>query len=97
MTGAIAPPARTTATSRRRRSPRRSGSASSCRTSTPTDSSDQDIDDIARYVRSTVHPDDAGGWGIGHVGPIPEGMIAWTLAIASLLLIARLIGEREPR
>lgn len=59
--------------------------------------SDQDIDDIARYVRSTVHPDDAGGWGIGHIGPIPEGMIAWFLAIASLLLIARLIGEREPR
>jgi ubiquinol-cytochrome c reductase cytochrome c subunit len=58
--------------------------------------SDQDINDIARYVRSTVHPDDAGGWGIGHIGPIPEGMIAWFLAIASLLLVARLIGEREP-
>ena len=58
--------------------------------------SDQDINDIARYVRSTVHPDDAGGWGIGHIGPIPEGMIAWFLAIVSLLLVARLIGEREP-
>ena len=56
----------------------------------------QDINDIARYVRSTVHPDDAGGWGIGHIGPIPEGMIAWFLAIVSLLLVARLIGEREP-
>jgi ubiquinol-cytochrome c reductase cytochrome c subunit len=58
--------------------------------------SDQDINDIARYVRSTVRPDDAGGWGIGHIGPIPEGMIAWFLAIVSLLLVARLIGEREP-
>ena len=58
--------------------------------------SQQDINDIARYVRSTVHPDDAGGWGIGHIGPIPEGMIAWFLAIAGLLLVARLIGEREP-
>jgi ubiquinol-cytochrome c reductase cytochrome c subunit len=58
--------------------------------------SDKDIDDIARYLRSTPHPDDAGGWGIGHIGPIPEGMIAWFLAIASLLLVARLIGEREP-
>ena len=56
----------------------------------------QDINDIARYVRSTVHPDDAGGWGIGHIGPIPEGMIAWFLAIVSLLVVARLIGEREP-
>jgi ubiquinol-cytochrome c reductase cytochrome c subunit len=58
--------------------------------------SDADIDNIARYVRFTPHPDDRGGWGIGHIGPIPEGMIAWFLAIASLLLIARLIGEREP-
>lgn len=58
--------------------------------------SDQDINDIVRYVRSTSHPDDAGGWGIGHIGPIPEGMIAWLLAIVSLLLVARLIGEREP-
>ena len=56
----------------------------------------QDINDIARYVRSTVHPYDAGGWGIGHIGPIPEGMIAWFLAIVSLLVVARLIGEREP-
>ncbi|HEX3318958.1 MAG TPA: c-type cytochrome [Solirubrobacteraceae bacterium] len=58
--------------------------------------SDQDINDIVRYVRSTTHPDDAGGWGIGHIGPIPEGMIAWFLAIVSLLVVARLIGEREP-
>ena len=58
--------------------------------------SEQDINDIARYVRSTPHPDDSGGWGIGHIGPIPEGMIAWFLAIAGLLLVARLIGEREP-
>jgi ubiquinol-cytochrome c reductase cytochrome c subunit len=59
--------------------------------------SDQDIADIARYVRSTAHPDDLGGWGIGHIGPIPEGMIAWFLAIVSLLLVARVIGEREPQ
>ena len=59
--------------------------------------SDQDIDDD-RPLRParTVHPDDRGGWGIGHIGPIPEGMVAWFLAIASLLLVARLIGEREP-
>jgi len=58
--------------------------------------SDADIADIARYVRSTSTPDDRGGWGIGHIGPIPEGMIAWFLAAGALLLIARLIGEREP-
>lgn len=55
------------------------------------------IDSIARYVQSFQTPDDRGGWGIGRIGPIPEGMVAWLLAAASLLLIARLIGERMPR
>ena len=58
--------------------------------------SNADIDSIARYVQSTQSPDDRGGWGIGRIGPIPEGMVAWLLAAAALLLIARLIGERTP-
>lgn len=53
-----------------------------------------EVDSIARYVQSTQHPDDAGGWGIGRVGPIPEGMVAWLLAGVALLLIARVLGER---
>ena len=58
--------------------------------------SDAQLADIVRYVVSTQHPTDAGGWGIGHIGPIPEGMIAWLLAAAILVVIARLIGERNP-
>jgi ubiquinol-cytochrome c reductase cytochrome c subunit len=54
-----------------------------------------DLDSIARYVQLTQDPDDAGGWGIGHIGPVPEGLVAWFAAIAALLLIARLIGERS--
>ncbi|HEX4806354.1 MAG TPA: c-type cytochrome [Conexibacter sp.] len=53
-----------------------------------------DVDSLARYVLSTHHPDDAGGWGIGHIGPIPEGMVTWLLAGAALILTIRLIGER---
>ncbi len=60
----------------------------------PGELSAADIDSIARYVRSTQSPDDRGGWGIGRIGPIPEGMVAWLLAAGALLLIARLIGER---
>jgi ubiquinol-cytochrome c reductase cytochrome c subunit len=52
------------------------------------------LDSIARWVRATRHPDDRGGWGIGHIGPIPEGMVAWLLAGVALLLVARVIGER---
>jgi ubiquinol-cytochrome c reductase cytochrome c subunit len=56
--------------------------------------SNAQIDSIARYVQSVQHPDNRGGWGIGRIGPIPEGMVAWLLAAAALLLIARLLGER---
>lgn len=53
-----------------------------------------DVDSIARYVQLTQEPEDAGGFGIGHIGPVPEGLVAWLAAVAALLLVARLIGER---
>ena len=53
-----------------------------------------DVDSLARYVTYTRDPEDIGGWGIGHIGPIPEGMVAWLLAGVALLLVIRLIGER---
>jgi ubiquinol-cytochrome c reductase cytochrome c subunit len=56
------------------------------------------LDSIALYVEQVVkHPPDRGGWGLGHIGPIPEGMVAWLLAGGALLLVARLIGERMER
>jgi ubiquinol-cytochrome c reductase cytochrome c subunit len=56
------------------------------------------LDSIALYVQQVVqHPPDRGGWGIGHIGPIPEGMVAWLLAGSALLLVARIIGERMER
>jgi ubiquinol-cytochrome c reductase cytochrome c subunit len=55
---------------------------------------DDEVDSIARYVQLIQDPDDAGGFGIGHIGPVPEGLVAWAAAIAALLLIARLLGER---
>lgn len=51
------------------------------------------VDSIARYVELTQEPEDAGGFGIGHIGPVPEGLVAWLAALAALLLVARLIGE----
>jgi ubiquinol-cytochrome c reductase cytochrome c subunit len=52
------------------------------------------LDSIVRYVLSTRTPPDRGGWGIGNLGPIPEGMIAWLLAGAALILFVRLLGRR---
>jgi ubiquinol-cytochrome c reductase cytochrome c subunit len=57
----------------------------------------EELDSLSRYVVSTRDPDDRGGWGIGHLGPIPEGMVAWLLGLAALLLTARIIGERTTR
>jgi ubiquinol-cytochrome c reductase cytochrome c subunit len=53
-----------------------------------------DLDSIARYVLWTRHPSNAGGWGISNIGPIPEGMVAWFIALLAMVIVARLIGER---
>jgi ubiquinol-cytochrome c reductase cytochrome c subunit len=58
------------------------------------DLSDRQLDSIIAYVRQTQHPDDRGGWGIGHIGPVSEGLVAWLIAGTALVLVARAIGER---
>lgn len=57
--------------------------------------SSYDANSIARYVLQTRDPADRGGWGIGHIGPVPEGMVAWLIALVALVIVARLIGERS--
>jgi ubiquinol-cytochrome c reductase cytochrome c subunit len=53
-----------------------------------------ELDSVTRYILWTRHPNNAGGWGIYNIGPIPEGIVAWFLALAAMVLVARLIGER---
>jgi ubiquinol-cytochrome c reductase cytochrome c subunit len=55
------------------------------------------VNSIVRYVQYAKHPDDRGGWAIGHLGPIPEGIVAWFAGLALLILAIRLIGERTTR
>jgi ubiquinol-cytochrome c reductase cytochrome c subunit len=59
-----------------------------------TDISDRELDSIVAYVRYAQHPDDRGGWGIGHLGPFPEGMVTWLIAAIVLVATCVLIGER---
>ena len=56
---------------------------------------ERELDSIVRYVQFAQEPDNRGGWAIGNIGPITEGMVAWFLAGVALLLCARLIGERN--
>jgi ubiquinol-cytochrome c reductase cytochrome c subunit len=59
--------------------------------------SDRQLNSIIAYIVASKHPDDAGGWGIGHVGPVPEGLIAWFIAGVALVGLCMLIGERLRR
>jgi ubiquinol-cytochrome c reductase cytochrome c subunit len=61
---------------------------------TARDISDADLNSIIAYVDYAKDPNDAGGWGIDHLGPFPEGMITWLVAIPLLLLTCRLIGKK---
>ena len=56
--------------------------------------SDAELNSIIAYVQYAKDPQDQGGWGINHLGPFPEGMVAWLLAIPLLLLVCLVIGKR---
>jgi ubiquinol-cytochrome c reductase cytochrome c subunit len=56
---------------------------------------DRELDSIVRYVRwAQHHPDNRGGWALGHVGPVPEGLVTWFLAAAALVGVCLAIGRR---
>jgi quinol---cytochrome-c reductase cytochrome c subunit len=57
--------------------------------------SDEDLDKIIAYVQLSKHPVDAGGWEIGHIGPVPEGMVAWLVAAVVLVGVCVVIGKRH--
>lgn len=56
--------------------------------------SDRDLRDVVAYVSYLRKPRDEGGWPIGHVGPIAEGLIGFAVGTLGLLVAARMIGTR---
>ena len=56
--------------------------------------SDAELNSIVAYLQQAKKPDDRGGWGIGHVGPVPEGIVAWFVAACVLVFTCVLIGRR---
>ena len=59
--------------------------------------SDGQLDSIIAYVEYAKHPDDRGGWSLGHIGPVPEGLVTWLIAAALLVGVCIVIGERLRR
>lgn len=59
--------------------------------------SDAQLNSLVNYVLSTRHPDNRGGWGIGNLGPIPEGLATWWIAAPLLLLLCLAVSRRMRR
>ena len=59
--------------------------------------SDAQLNDIVRYIISVRHPDNRGGWGIGNVGPIPEGLVTWWIAAPLIIVMCLLLARRFGR
>lgn len=56
---------------------------------------DEQLAAIVKYVELLDRPDDEGGSGLGHAGPIPEGFVGWLVGLGAMLLACYWIGERE--
>jgi ubiquinol-cytochrome c reductase cytochrome c subunit len=56
---------------------------------------DRELDSVVAYVEASKQPDDPGGWGIGHVGPVAEGLVAWLIAGSVLVGVCVVIGSRS--
>lgn len=56
--------------------------------------SDAQLNSIVNYVLWTRRPENRGGWGIGNIGPVPEGVVTWFLAAAVLIAACVALGRR---
>jgi ubiquinol-cytochrome c reductase cytochrome c subunit len=54
----------------------------------------EDLDSLVAYVLSLRVDQDPGGLGLGHVGSVLEGLIAWVVGLGLLLLVIRFTGTR---
>jgi ubiquinol-cytochrome c reductase cytochrome c subunit len=52
------------------------------------------VDAFIRYVEYAKHPVNRGGWSHGELGPVPEGMVTWFIAIVVLVGTCVVIGKR---
>lgn len=58
---------------------------------------DHELASVVAYTRSLRHPEDRGGWHLWHLGPLPEGGVAWIIGMGLLVLATGWIGERNAR
>lgn len=56
---------------------------------------EHELESVVRYVMYLKEPKDRGGFGLGHLGPLPEGFVAWVIGLMAMLAVARWIGTRD--
>lgn len=56
---------------------------------------EEQLASVIRYVKYLRDPDDRGGLGLGHLGPIPEGFVAWVFGLGAMLVAVRWIGTKD--
>jgi ubiquinol-cytochrome c reductase cytochrome c subunit len=52
---------------------------------------------IIAYVVALQHADNPGGFGLGRLGPVSEGLWGWLVGIGLLVVVAVWIGAKVPR
>lgn len=56
----------------------------------------QQVADIVAYVTGPIqHPNNAGGIGLGGIGPVAEGFIGLLIGVGGLMLVAFWVGDRS--
>jgi ubiquinol-cytochrome c reductase cytochrome c subunit len=55
---------------------------------------DSQVNDIVAYVLYLRHPQDRGGAGLGHIGPVAEGFVGLLFGVAGLMLVVYWVGDR---
>lgn len=56
---------------------------------------DEQVASVIRYVEYLRKPDDRGGFGLGRLGAIPEGFVAWVVGLGAMLMAVRWIGTKD--
>ena len=59
--------------------------------------SNAQLDSIVAYVEYAKHPADPGGWSLGRLGPVPEGIVAWLVAAVACVGFCVVVGDRLRR
>ena len=61
----------------------------------PTQINDDQAVAVAKYVQFVTSPPDPGGAGLGHLGPVPEGLVIWLIGMTGVAAAALWIGSRQ--